>query len=492
MPTALLPRAAAALSWRVALWWRRRWPSKALGLACVSLCAWGTAAALAPARERLAHLAPRMADVGRLDVTLEARLDAPPGDPATEETLARLAAALAPRGGGVPVHLRSPRLALVGTVEGAARREGGGLRLTLGVYRDLAPALLRADAALTLTVAPPSLELLVEDLARSARGREALSALRGAVAEARAALSALRGALAGAVRAQLPADLWARLSADEVVTGALQAHFDEEVLRQIPWSALLDEALAAPEFERLRAAALEGVDARPLVGEALRGAVEHALRSRSVLRDLSLRHPIKSAREAARRAGEKVDDSLNAGAERAISRALEQVQQNLRAREALLRSEGGALLARSAERAQLSRLLRRLVGAVAADEGLLAHLEGRYGAELWAGVERGALELLGGPAGRDLLGGLTARLKGTAGAVARALLFDHDAAAPGPNPLLLSVVEELLHGAVSPVVHLTPGGGAQVGDGFVFREMPASGRGLWGALFEAMGEEGRP
>jgi|LauGreDrversion4_2_1035121.scaffolds.fasta_scaffold105596_2 hypothetical protein len=476
------------ISWRAALWWRRRWPSKALGVAAVAVSVAGAARLLDPARARLLHLAPRVAAVGRVEVHLHTS----PAAPLSDATLARLNEALTLQGGGLPVHQRRPHLALVGSVTRVERSAQDGRRasLTLGVYQELAPALLRADTHLALTLAPPSLELLIEDLTTSSRGRAALSALRAVAREARSSLEGLRGALLGALRAQLPPDLWGRLSADERLRGALRAHFEEQVLRQIPWGALLDEAMSAPEFDRIRAAALEGVDARPLIGEALKGAAQHALRSRSVFRDLSLRRPIESVKQIAQKTNEKVDSSLNAGTQRAMDIALARVQENLRAQDELLKREGGALLAQSAERAQLSRLLLDLLSAITADEALTGHLRDQYGGALWEGLERGALDFLRSGEVRGLLEGVTGQLKSTLSAVGRALLFDHNEDQPGPNPLLLSVVEEQLRGEVSPVVHLTPGVGAPVGQGFDFQERPAPRRGVWEVLFEAMGEEG--
>jgi len=450
---------------RLKVWWRRHLSYRLTWLISlallISLSVW-VAERLQP---RLMGLSPRLYSPMRqpIRLRLSERFE-------REQALHERATLLRTARYGVPVLQAHPSLRLIGTVEEVSTQQGH-LVAQLGIYPHDFKALTSA-AQFRLLSEPPSLSLLFEDLQSSPRGRVAMRRLREAISEAKGQVSALLSTLLRDLREALPSDLLTRLSQDPLVIERVERHLSEQVIDQLPWGALLDSTLESEEFEAIRSAALKGIKLRPILAEALKGVSQHALKSRSVFRGFKFTEPLKSTRRLGQKIKEKKDRSLDAGAQKATDRVLSEIRRNIERDQEQLKHVGGKLLARQAHEAHLEVYVIKWAEAIVHDEVLLAHLKERYQPALIRGAQEGLRRFKERPEVSALLSESWEKLSRAGLAFAQALIFDHKHTDPGPNPLFIAVVEELLRGEQSPRVYLTPHPGERVQIGHLFEERP--------------------
>lgn len=451
------------VSFKLKVWWGRRLSYRLtwLLMICLSLglTTWGTQRL----SERISTLTPRLHDMGRQSVWLT--LDRSHTQP---EGLEQMKASLLGARYGVPVLQTQPSLKLIGTLE-ELKELDGALSARLGLYQRDFKA-LTTGALLRVQIEPPSLSLLLNELSTSARGRAAIQRLKEALSHLKAEARSLLSLLWSDLKSATPTDLLERIGRDPFVTARFERHFHEQLINQLPWGTLLSSTLESDEFEKIRATALEGIELRPILAEALRGTTEHALRSDSIWKGFKVKEFFKSVKRVGRNFTQKKDQSLDAGAQRAADQVLEGIKRNFEREQALLKQEGGKLLARQARAAHLERYVIKWVEAISQDEALLEHVKARYQPELISGVKRG-LELFKGRSEvTRLISDSWERLSEAGLAFVQALIFDQNLDEPGPNPLLISVIEELIRGEQSPSVHLTPRPGAPIEAGHHFQE----------------------
>ena len=464
---------------RCRLWWRRSllyrftWVSTS----CV-LIGGGGLWASAQLSERSMNLAPRLSPHARSHVTLKLPQLTPQEQRAL--TQARF---------GVPVHLTHPSLRLIGTLEEVEPLTTGGARLKLGVYPQEAKHLTR-DAQLSLSLEAPSLSLLLEDLTRSQRGQVAVQRARSAWRNLMERARALSNIALEELKRSLPPNLLSRLRQDKVVMGRVEALFEQEVINQVPWGELMAGALESEEFTKLREVALKDVKVTPLVGHMLQGAAEHALKSRSVFKGFDFKHPVRSTRRVQKKIKDKKDSIIEAGVQRVGRQLMNDVKRNLKREGELVRREGGKLLAQQAKHAHFDEYVQGWIEALTQDEVLKRHLKLKYQGEVFEGFAEALNRLKERPEVKKVTQAALSDLKSALGALGRALLFDHNLTRPGPNPLLISVIEELVRGEASPVIRVMSGEGAPAAEGFEFSPRPQAQIDWTALLFSDKGAQG--
>jgi hypothetical protein len=209
-----------------------------------------------------------------------------------------------------------------------------------------------------------------------------------------------------------------------------------------------------------------------------------------VFKGFDFKHPIKSTKRVRKKIKNKTDSSIEAGAQRVGRQLMNDVKRNLKREGELVRREGGKLLAQQAKLAHLNERVQGWIEALIQDETLKRHLKVKYQGEVFEGFAEALHRLKARPEVKKVTQAALSDLKSALGALGRALLFDHNLTRPGPNPLLISVIEELVRGEASPVIRVMSGESAPAEEGFEFTPRPQPQIDWTALLFSDKGAQG--
>ena len=412
---------------------------------------------------------------------------------------------------GLPVHQIYPRLKLVGIGE---RLVGVGedLKVEFGIFPQYETEILRKNSQVSLRVQAPSLELLIQDLIQSKRGTKLKTSAEEAQARILGSWDQILPEVQRALETHVQPDLLQRMIADEVITNSLKNAFLTEVSDQIDLTELGETLEKSPALSRLGSLAYEHVSVYEVLGDTFSGGVETIKKEMKTARgDLKeswsnsrllydglrcgleiailakfsgllgggvvsqgVRHLAQEQISAVtpctskqlKRVGRGIKatglGALKSGAVSTLSQSVESLKKN--SNEAQMQVQ---VIARDVQQElQLGVKLKGFWTSIVHNVSLRHYIIETYGERAWSQLKDATLEV----STSDVVGAkvqtLSQEMKLLGQQGLTALLLDREGR--GPNPLLLSVIQEQLNGDTRPMIHIRPNGGPAVKSGFEF------------------------
>ena len=399
----------------------------------------------------------------------------------------------------VAVHQVQPTLKLLGVGQELIK-SGENTRFVIGLLPTEAKRVLKGGTKVSLRVQAPSLELLAQELLYSPRGQALRQELGTTQTRLMASWLKLWPELKSSLKASLPADLFAKLIKDEVFITHLKKAFMVEVSARIDLDELgrtlgESEALASlgsvafkhvswkQVFKEVGGGVWQGAKG---AGGQISGAIENEWGRGTILPDLSY-CALTTASIFAPRSVSGIIGTLFSPTDSTVCNAVVQsakgvvvksakagavdlAQQSLNSlmtEQSTALNNTGALVDLIGKQMQAKVLLTHFWTAISQDEALIAHLKKTYGAEGLARISGALREISSSMTFSSKLGELSNEMKTMAKKSLSALLLDHKG--QGPNPLLLSVIQEQLSGRSRPIVHVYPGEGDALRPGHLFQ-----------------------
>lgn len=396
---------------------------------------------------------------------------------------------------GIAVHQTTPQLALVGVGEEVSG-EGEDVRLDIGLFPQHTDLILREDTRFHLRFQAPSLELLTEDLLNSKRGEKLKRSFDDATGRISKSWGELFPDISKALKRHLDPALFTKITQDQYVIGVLKEAFYAEIGSQVDLKKLGGDAMDSRELERLTDLTFERVNPLKIVRQAVGGFSRSVkVEGRETFQDLkeawsgdhfiadsvwcgaeaflALKVTILSggvgpcARKLLSRLGQSakkvVISTAKDGAKEVGSQALENIERN----QGEIIKETKKLAIKVKDQAQVEVRLKRFWSYLEGHEALKAHIIKQYGDEAWSKWMKAVGEIGQSDQVQKKMNTLIDEVKELGRESMSAVILDHQG--KGPNPLLLSVIQEQLKGQQRPIVHVTPGTGTPVKSGYLFK-----------------------
>lgn len=446
------------------IWWRRKITYRLTWLTLCILTIYACLWLFQGLQERITILLPRLIDSGRQTVWLSLdgvdstlNKDFHLEDWATQQMKARY---------GIPVMLIRPKLKLIGTVEDIQTTHGA-LKARLGIYQ---PDMnrLTENTKLRFQSEPPSLSLLIEEVSQSPRGQIALKRLDLALKMLKQEAGTIFSLLWQDLKEAIPQDILERLANDPKILERVELHFQNQFIDQLPWEQLLSSTLDSKEFEAIQSKALQGIEIQPMISEFSKTAFSNYFKSKSIWRGVKDRNPIKIFGRVKDNFTQKTNKSIDEGVKKVSEQVKEVIKQNLAREQNLIKKEGGKLLARQAKEAQINQYVVKWAEALTHDQVLLKYFQEQYQPELIDKAKEGLVHFKDRAEVHALVTKSWTMLLDAGIALVQAMIFDHRLENPGPNPLLIAVIEELIRGEQNVFVHVIPQAGQTIKSGHLY------------------------
>lgn len=398
----------------------------------------------------------------------------------------------------VAVHQVKPHLKLVGLGQKLIQDQGQS-RLVLGLFPEAAQYLLKSETQFSLRVQAPSVELLIQDLFYSARGQNLQKEMKKSQERLQASWFAFWPNIKTKLANSLPSDLTTRLIQDPVFIDHLKQAFMIEIAARVNLTELSkalenDQALGnlgALAFKNVRWKQIfkelgKGVwmgskefsknTSKTINDEWEQGAFSMdmgycALSVASVIDPTSLSGVLGSFFELG---DSKICSSIRKNAQNIVIRSAKgggidlakQVYGSLSQEWPQASQEAQQVLAHLNQKLKSKVLLKHFWQALSQDQVLIQHLKKEYGEKGLAQIVGALRELSSTQSFSNNIDTLGSELKLIAQKGMNSILLDEQG--QGPNPLLLSVIQEQLSGKKRPIVHVYPGQGNTLKPGHRF------------------------
>lgn len=410
----------------------------------------------------------------------------------------RAQAMLTSRPTSIVAHQVHPRLKLVGVGQSVIKRNGGRASgdtiFELGLLPQNAEELLKSDTQMSLRIQAPSVELLVQDLMRSPRGRALKVSLRSTQARLIKSWSALLPMIKEKLKRYLSADELERIMRDEVVISHLREAFMVEIGERVNIEQLGDKIGESQAVAELGQLAMKHVNLFGVIREAIGDGVTqlkaevkqasheagHSWSRGLIAFDIGL-CALKMSTSAVlprwttntlgksslcKRVYQAPERVLAEGAKGGAINLFKQTLESLRVESPQVLKQGSKLALEIKEVTQAPVLLEHFWEALNRDEVLVAHLRETYGENLLLKFQLALRELSATQEVSQRLDLLKDEVRRVAREGFKALVLDREG--KGPNPLLLAVIQEQLSGQARPIIHIIPGTGESVKPGYLF------------------------
>jgi hypothetical protein len=389
----------------------------------------------------------------------------------------------APESIGVPIHQVSPRLKLIGVLEGVTSLETAekidrqsdpqrdSIYLTLGIFPQEREKVFRRDTEFSLRFQSPSLSLLVEDLLHSSRGERLQRRFEETAQELKAQALALTPTLKRILSKRLPNDLATRLLEDPIVLSHLRSAFHREIFSKIDWTRLIRQVTDSTQATAIQQLALKDMELSAVLKGAIKESIHYAWRSPTVFKDWAWLSPVASAKKLAQRGRVKYKESIKHAKTRAMTSIKDQAVDQLRREAPEVKRLTLALLTEQSRALQLKSKGASFLKHVIDNQALRDHLAHHYGPETYEIFKEVGAEFIEDEEVQRSLHSALGMLKKLSKLVLKSALLDHEG--QGPNPLLLMVIQEYLRGERTPVIHATLGTSDDlVAERYVFDQPP--------------------
>ena len=410
---------------------------------------------------------------------------------------------------GVVAHLQAPHLELVGIGEEVTELSSAACQrvLKVGLLPKQADFLLRRGVRVTLSVETPSASLLAEDLLNSPRGQQLQRDALQAKSELTRRVQDLLPQIKTALQRHLDSELAQKLLSDPVLLEALQTAVTTELIDRVNWAEIATDTFASEELATLGELALRHVNGWDVARDAWKGgnqgiketskAVDKAYEELSeeglTLWDASvcsfkaglvgtglvdpLMAPIISGLlSATKGAKSHICDELLKGPKRVVVSALkggakrfaQESYESLKLHGDESLSASRRLAAQAWRRAEAGTRLQTFWLAIAGNEALRQHIIAQYGEPVWRDLNDAMFDVSADAGVEQLVIQVSEEAKSLGKKALTALVLDREG--KGPNPLLLSVLQEQLSGAKRPVIRMVPPpeGSPLLSEGYIF------------------------
>lgn len=424
----------------------------------------------------------------------------------------RQIAELKARPTALAAHRIRPRLELVGVGEEVVERRAPSGEtqtvLRLGLLPDQAEAVLKSDSRVSLRVQAPSVELLAQDLLNSPRGQGLKRSLSQSKERLQRSWLQLLPLLKNKLTKYFDTEELRRkldtLIEDETVLAHLKEAFMTEVAARVDLDQVGAELVESEALATLGDLTTKHVSFKDVTRQAFGGGVKALKREVGgisgeagqawsdgvILSDVSAcALKVASFRDPTTVAG-RLASWLEVGESKLCKRALESPKQvakgaakggaiNLfkQSVQSIYKESDQALVESGKFAKQISEvtkapvLLEGFWSAVNSDEALARHVKQVYGEDVLIRFQLALRDLSASPEVAEKVEELKREVQQVARQGFKAILLDREGR--GPNPLLLSVIQEQLSGEMRPVVHIIPGEGASVKPGYLFTSSEA-------------------
>ena len=398
----------------------------------------------------------------------------------------------------ISIHQISPQLRLVGMGRGVYEEAGEAPRLEFALFPSAAEQVLKGDSVVQLRVEAPSLELLFNDLLRSPRGLQLRKEISTSSERISTSWAALWPTIQGELEAALPPSLFRQIVEDPILIERLREAFLVEISARVDVHTLGQQLVKSEALSGLGELALKHVrwgrvgrelfggafragrrEAGAIGGEVARGWIRGTLLydgaictlqavagldpfsiSGVISRGVGLKSPLcKRIRDGAK--GVAVG-AMSGGGRDLLGQAMQSLAHEHEAGSA----RAIELIKLANESAQPKLLLRHFWMAVSQDRVLIDHIKERYGDEALLRLSAALRKLSASQLFATRIQEVSASLRAVMKKGIRALLLDRRG--EGPNPLLLTVIQEQLSGQSRAVVHIRPGEAEAVKPGYIF------------------------
>lgn len=398
----------------------------------------------------------------------------------------------------VAAHQIKPSLKLVGIGQSVVKRDDGTRVFELGLLPRDAERILKRDTQMSLRVQAPSVELLTQDLMRSERGERLKQSFDRSQDRVMNSWLELWPDLKSRLEAHFSAEDFKKIIKDEVIINRIKRAFMVEVSAQLNLDELKSKLSESPQLESLAELATRHVNFGSVFRESMIGATrsgsvevkEIKAKTQELWRGGEL--PIDMIFCAARgmralrgigavaigaifgRGESKLCNQLKASAVKVVKSSVKeggkdflgQSYKSLTRESESVSTELTKLGEEITEATRAPVLLKRFWLAINQDEELMNHIRVTYGQEGVTRFQLAMRELSASQAVSDRLSHLRGEVESLAQEGFKALVLDREG--KGPNPLLLSVIQEQLSGEARPIIHIVPGSAERVNPSYLF------------------------
>ena len=389
----------------------------------------------------------------------------------------------APQSVGVPIHQVSPRLKLIGILEGvtsletaqkidrqsSAQRES--IYLSLGIFPHERDNVFRRDTEFSLRFQSPSLSLLVEDLLHSARGERLQRRFEESARDLKTQILTLKPTLKRILSKRFPSDLATQLLEDPIVLSHLRSAFHREVYSKIDWARLIREITESSQATAIQQLALKEMELSSVLKGAIKESVHYAWSAPTVFKDWAWLSPVDSVKKLAQRGRIKYKESVKRAKTRAMVSIKDHAVDQLRHEAPKVKRLTLALLTEQSRALKLKSKGASFLKHLVHSQPLQEHLAHRYGPQAYEIFKAVGAEFIDDDKVQRALKSALGILKKLSKVILKSALLDHEG--QGPNPLLLMVIQEHLRGQKSAVIHATLGTSDDlVAERYVFDQHP--------------------
>ena len=398
----------------------------------------------------------------------------------------------------VAVHQVSPQLKLVGLGQVLIQDQNQS-RLVLGLFPSSAASLLKSETQFSLRVQAPSIELLIQDLFYSSRGQDLQKEMEHSQKRITQSWFKLWPQVRAKLESLLPSDLMQRLVKDQIFISHIREAFMIEIAARVDMKGLSKSLATNESLNNLGALAFKNVKWKQVMKELGKGfwkgskqfskdttkAINHEWDEGSFSVDMSYcALSVASVIDPTSITGilgaffdlndSKICASITQNAQGVVSQSAktggidlaQQVYQSLHQEWASASQEAQKLLSTLNQQLQSKVLLNSFWRTLGQDQVLIQHLRKEYGDKGLAQIVTALRDLSSTQDFSTGIDQLSGELKTIAQKGLNSILLDDQG--QGPNPLLLSVIQEQLSGQKRPIVHVYPGQGSTLKPGHRF------------------------
>lgn len=398
----------------------------------------------------------------------------------------------------VAVHQVTPKLKLVGLGQTLIQEQEQS-RLVLGLFPQSAPALLKSETQFSLRVQAPSVELLIQDLFYSSRGQDLQKEMQNSQKRITDSWLKLWPKIQSKLGSLLPSDLMQRLVKDKVFISYLREAFMIEIAARVDIKELSETLSNDESLGNFGALAFKNVRWKQVMKELGKGlwkggkqfskktaqTIDNEWNDGSFTIDMSYcALSVASVIDPTSISGilgsffdiqdSKICSSVSKNAQELLTQSAkaggvdlaQQVYQSLNQEWTEASQEAQKVLSNLNQKLQSKVLLKSFWQALSQNQKLIQHLKKEYGNKGLAQIVGALRELSSTEEFSTNIEYLSGELKQIAQKGLNSILLDEQG--QGPNPLLLSVVQEQLSGQKRPIVHVYPGKGANLKPGHRF------------------------